>query len=451
MNTRLLLLVLLGFFLGCIPARSELYLQHNNVLLKPKHAPDKCLDLNEQTGALGIWDCHSRPNQLFTFAEMGRTEIKVKGACVAFNGPAGGPTGHVPCAANQIQTQWDHLHGGVFRRTGTNLCIDVSGAGKQNGTPVIVYQCTYANNQRFTVAKARPPGPPPPPPPPPPEPGAKLNVELLPQHARNMCVDFEANTRLVINRCNGSRTQKFTYGPGNSFWIRDGIKGCLGIVSGSTIGSQYCHSSSRNVKWELRNDGSFRNIGTNLCMDVVANRTSNGSQVAGYRCHGGANQRFVLNMKVILLPPKPPADDPAPPPSNPPAPQPAPQDVQGRAIVPGHARGMCVDVNQANDRVILWQCHGGANQKFDLRRLNRGIIRSGNKCLQVDAANRETVFVGNCGGQFASNWTRTFAGELANRGLPGLCLTAAGAGKTNGTALTMTACQGKPHQRFSPN
>jgi|GEM_PF-5935601 len=326
------ILIFLALLVAGAPVQAEGYARNKDVLLKPRHEPNKCLDMDAR-GFLVIWECHSRPNQLFTFLEMAGTEIRVKDLCVALNGNAGDPIAIAPCAANQAYVRWDHTRSGSFRKSGTNLCIDVAGAGIQNGTRVIAYQCTQSPNQQFRVVRTTPYKEPPPPPPPPPA-GATQNVELRPQHTSNMCLDFEANTRLVINRCSGARTQKFTYGPGNSFWIRDGIEGCLAILSGSTIGSAYCHSSTRNIRWEVSKDGVFRNLGARLCMDVMGGRTVPGSPVVGYSCHRGKNQQFKPPIKFIIVKPdnipKSPSSGDAspepPPPSDPPRRGPGPFD-----------------------------------------------------------------------------------------------------------------------------
>jgi hypothetical protein len=52
------------------------------------------------------------------------------------------------------------------------------------------------------------------------------------------------------------------------------------------------------------------------------------------------------------------------------------------AIASYHVRGMCLDVRASDNAVLLWTCHGGANQAFRFDRGAYGLISLGNqRCL----------------------------------------------------------------------
>ncbi len=57
--------------------------------------------------------------------------------------------------------------------------------------------------------------------------------------------------------------------------------------------------------------------------------------------------------------------------------------AQGTPIIASyHSRGMCLDVRASDNNVLLWTCHGGANQAFRFVSGNYGLISLGNgQCL----------------------------------------------------------------------
>lgn len=78
--------------------------------------------------------------------------------------------------------------------SGTSRCIDVSSSGTSTGSPVIVYTCQTANNQKWTQdALGR----------------------WSPGHAPTMCLDtvsssMNAGTLFVINKCSNATSQKIS-------------------------------------------------------------------------------------------------------------------------------------------------------------------------------------------------------------------------------------------------
>jgi hypothetical protein len=60
-------------------------------------------------------------------------------------------------------------------------------------------------------------------------------------------------------------------------------------------------------------------------------------------------------------------------------------------MVSGQARTMCMDVNRANDQVILYGCHGGENQDFFTQ--SYGQQRLGSKCLDQESEGQGSKLV----------------------------------------------------------
>jgi hypothetical protein len=133
---------------------------------------------------------------------------------------------------------------------------------------------------------------------------------------------------------------------------------CLDILGfdytdGATIGQWWCNGA-KNQEWFIDNGGPnevgwdywmIKSNWDNKCMDVAGANYSAGNQVVQYACHGGHNQRFVL--QII--------------------------DHSGAGwnvvnIHPMDAPGMCLDVLGHNDEygapLGIWPCNGAWNQMF---------------------------------------------------------------------------------------
>ncbi|MFD6139250.1 ricin-type beta-trefoil lectin domain protein [Promicromonospora sp. NPDC060271] len=119
-------------------------------------ASGRCLDVPGGAAvdgaALQIYDCNGSAAQQWTASASG--ELRALGSmCV--DDPSGGAAGTAVAlrtchgGANQ---QWAPQADGTVRNVATGLCLDVSGAATDNGTPVIVYDCHAGDNQRWSVS-----------------------------------------------------------------------------------------------------------------------------------------------------------------------------------------------------------------------------------------------------------------------------------------------------------
>ena len=114
---------------------------------------------------------------------------------------------------------------------------------------------------------------------------------------------------------------------------------CLDVINaskdtGAEIMMWGCHGGD-NQRWVL--DGkNIVSVNSGKCLNVWENRTNAGAVVKQYHCDGGRNSRWSY--------------------------------VNG-SLRPDHAPNMCLDVygNGTTNatKAVLWPCHGGANQKFD--------------------------------------------------------------------------------------
>lgn len=115
-------------------------------------------------------------------------------------------------------------------------CLDVSGASRESGAEVTIYDCHGGENQRWTV----------------PPTGTAGEVRVY----GTLCLD---------------------------------VWGGVG-ADGDRVSIYPCHGGA-NQQWTPTPAGELRGL-NGSCLDVWGAATANGAPVGLYRCHGGANQRW---------------------------------------------------------------------------------------------------------------------------------------------------------------
>jgi non-reducing end alpha-L-arabinofuranosidase len=127
---------------------------------------------------------------------------------------------------------------------------------------------------------------------------------------------------------------------------------------------------------------------------------------------------------------------------------------QQGAMIVGAQSNRCVDVPGASTsngtQVQLWDCHGGANQRWTST-AGRELRISGSKCLDAFGAgtsNGTAAIVWDCHGGTNQQWNVNANGTITGV-QSGLCLDANGAGTANGTRIQLWSCNGGANQRWS--
>ena len=147
----------------------------------------------------------------------------------------------------------------------------------------------------------------------------------------------------------------------------------------------------------------------------------------------------------------PPDDQPLPPPDKRLKPQPdnglAPPPSDDRVGVIRGQDGLCLDLDGGiavdGNHVQVFDCNGTAGQVWTLAA--DGTMRVSGKCALLAGDN--TVDIAGCDGQRTAQW-QVF-GQLLINAAGGGCLTDPSAGRTAGTAVTVTPCGGSASQRWS--
>jgi hypothetical protein len=123
----------------------------------------------------------------------------------------------------------------------------------------------------------------------------------------------------------------------------------------------------------------LRGVGSNRCLDVPGQATTNGTLLQIYDCNGGANQQWNYLSNGEL-------------------------QVYGNKCldVPGHATA-------AGTRADIWDCNGGTNQQWNLNSDGTVVGRESGLCLDVigaGTANATAVDIWTCNGGSNQKWTR---------------------------------------------
>lgn len=114
----------------------------------------------------------------------------------------------------------------------------------------------------------------------------------------------------------------------------------------------------------------------------------------------------------------------------------------------------CLDVSGASTtagaQVHLWDCHGGANQRWT--RTAAGELRVyGDRCLDVNGngtANGTKIQIWTCNGSTAQRFTFNTDGSVVGAG-SGKCVDVTASGTANGTLVQLYQCNGTGAQRWS--
>ncbi|GAA0378493.1 hypothetical protein Acor_69680 [Acrocarpospora corrugata] len=120
----------------------------------------------------------------------------------------------------------------------------------------------------------------------------------------------------------------------------------------------------------------------------------------------------------------------------------------------GTQSGRCIDVSggsNANGAAVhLWDCHGGANQRWT-RTSSKQLTVFGNKCLDAygqGTANGTQVVIWDCNGQANQQWNVNANGTISGV-QSGLCLDLPSNATANGTRPQLWTCHTGANQRWS--
>lgn len=115
----------------------------------------------------------------------------------------------------------------------------------------------------------------------------------------------------------------------------------------------------------------------------------------------------------------------------------------------------CLDIAQGSQQpgtaAIIFDCHGAANQKWELTAAGELRTFDGTRCLDVRGASTEPQAIVQsytCHGGANQKWTLRADKAIVNA-QSGLCLTVKGGATANSTGIDMWRCEGSTHQQWT--
>ncbi|WP_326822174.1 non-reducing end alpha-L-arabinofuranosidase family hydrolase [Streptosporangium sp. NBC_01756] len=116
-------------------------------------ASGRCLDVPGSSTTDGtqvnLWDCHTNPNQQWTYTAAG--EFRVYGnKCLDAAGTANGVKVQIYSCWGGDNQKWRVNTDGTIAGVQSGLCLDAVGTGTANGTLIQLYACHTGDNQKWT-------------------------------------------------------------------------------------------------------------------------------------------------------------------------------------------------------------------------------------------------------------------------------------------------------------
>jgi hypothetical protein len=283
------------------------------------------------------------------------------------------PGGPIPSAMFS-QGRVNGTEGGGTSSGTAAMCVDDPANSSTPGTVVDFSTCTDGNGQNWTI-----------------ESGGTIQINGL-------CLDTNPQNgtlAVVLANCNGSPTQQWAQGAGNT------------LTNGA---------------------------GPGLCLDDPGANLANGTALVVDACNGAASQGWPL--PVAQAPPPPP-----------PVGSLWPQERQASTNVPC-ATSATNKPRAGVTKVVLSQCLGFGTQNWTVQA--NGEIQVFGLCLDtVGGAGTAGTLVdlNTCTGSPSQTWTSSGQGAALIDGL-GMCLDDPGSNTANGTDLDISTCSGGHNQQW---
>ena len=120
-----------------------------------------------------------------------------------------------------------------------------------------------------------------------------------------------AGTPVIIWDCHGQVNQQWTLTPAGELRVYDTM--CLDVAGQKTTAPArvqiYPCNSGANQRWVLHPDGTITGVQSGLCLDVTGRGTANRTAVGMWTCNGQTNQKWTTSLgSADTQPPSIPAD-----------------------------------------------------------------------------------------------------------------------------------------------
>lgn len=268
----------------------------SQISIGTRHVSNFCLEGREGDGVIVINRCTIKPSQSLVYNEN-NGQVVQGDRCLAATAKEQ-PLVLTACA-NTPNQKWT-IQNGDFR-SDTGLCADITGANRDPGSVVIVWDCTGAGNQKFFRTRLHPTPAAVATPAPVAAAPAAATGQAAPQlakitglpvlasyHAQGKCMAAAgSNLRLAI--CAQTPDQSFHFVSGSTGQIVQGDK-CLTAESRGSLTLDSC-TSNRAQDWSFTPQGTLRSR-SDLCVDIANADSKVGASIVSWDCSAGSNQKF---------------------------------------------------------------------------------------------------------------------------------------------------------------
>ena len=239
-------------------------------------AQSHCLDRDQPSGRVQIWDCNGAANQAWTLNSDGT--LTTGGLCLQT--PVDNTADHalvsVAACTGGSNQKWSRGNNGSVLNQASDRCLDLDVGDLTNGRQLQVYDCLGNRNQSWVGAPALP----------------KAGAIAWTGNT-GKCLDRDQPSgRVQIWDCNGAANQAWTLSADGAL-TTSGL--CLtqpaGQTGNGTLLTVATCTGASNQKWS-RTGTSLLNLRSERCLDLDSAIVTNGHQLQVWDCLGNGNQNF---------------------------------------------------------------------------------------------------------------------------------------------------------------
>lgn len=400
----------------------------------------RCMDVEGGGAQNGAWvqlyDCHGRANQVWKHSGG---QIRVYGnynKCLDADGSSGATVGNgrkvqIYDCNGRTNQRWTRHADGTITWDGDGRCLDAVGKATANNTRLVLWDCYDAGNQKWYGSGS-------------PLPATSNGGEVIRGVGSNRCIDTYYGevynpTPVQLYDCHGTSNQRWKW-VARQLKVYGNYDKCLDAEAwnGATPGNGrkvqiYDCNGGRNQQWIRYGDGTIRSALDGRCLDALGKGTANSTPLVLWDCYGGSNQKW--RGKTV----------------------PIPSAVRSGQVIRGQRSNRCLDVDATaagpGVAVGLYDCHGGANQRWRLVKGQLRVYGNYSMCLDADGGpeavqgNGRKVQVWPCNTSVNQRWTKRTDGTLRWKG-DGRCLDPLGKATANGTRLVLWDCYRGNNQKW---
>ena len=257
-------------------------------------ASNKCADNSSGNltngNVIQIWTCNAGP-PAENWTLKSDASIHINGSTFCMDVSGSGTANKTPivletCNGHASQ-QWKVMSGGQLINKNSGTCLEDPANSTTNGTQLQIYACNGNIQQNWAAPYVVP----------------ASNGEIHSMPNPGDCVDNNhgtlANNNVVdIWTCNGGGNSQIWNVETDGTIHINGSAFCLAVSGGGTTNGTltiaYSCIAHTDQQWIARSDGSLENLKAAICLDDPADSTTNGTQLQIWNCNTNPQQGWKL-------------------------------------------------------------------------------------------------------------------------------------------------------------